>query len=92
MTRNAGPTPQQVRAERERQDKAESARRLEAGRLAAEDREKRAMFNSWVAQGGAPGEFEAAWPSLRAEELKRRTLEGENAGREVKRASGVSRI
>jgi hypothetical protein len=50
------------------------------------------MFNTWVAQGGAPGEFEAAWPSLRAEELKRRTLEGENTGREVQRASGVSRI
>jgi hypothetical protein len=80
------------KAKRERQQRAERARRLEERRQAAEDRDKRAMFNTWVAQGGAPGEFEAAWPSLRAEELKRRTLEVENAGREVQRASGVSRI
>lgn len=79
-------------AERERQQKVERARRLEERRQAAEDRDKRAMFNTWVAPGGAPGEFEVAWPSLRTEELKRRTLAGENAAREGQRASGVSRI
>jgi colicin import membrane protein len=82
----------EAEAERERQEKAERARWLEERRQATEERDKRAMFNTWVAQGGAPGEFEAAWPSLRAEELKRRTLEGENAGREAQRASNVSQI
>jgi hypothetical protein len=75
------------KAEREHQQKAESARRLEAGRQAAEERDKRAMFNSWVAQGGAPSAFEAAWPDLRAQMLKQRTLEGENAAREGQRAT-----
>jgi hypothetical protein len=50
----------EAEAERERQQKAERAKRLEAQRQAAEDREKRAVFNAWVAQGGAPSEFEAA--------------------------------
>jgi colicin import membrane protein len=80
------------KAERDRQHKAEQERRREARRQAAEERDKRAMFNTWIAQGGAPGEFEAAWPDLRAQMLKQRTLEGENAGREAQRASNVSRI
>jgi hypothetical protein len=83
---------QAEKAERERQEKAEHARRREASRQAAEDRDKRAMSNSWVAQGGAPGEFEAAWPALRAEMLKARTLEGEHVAREGQRQQSHSRI
>jgi membrane protein involved in colicin uptake len=76
----------------ERQEKAEQERRREARRQAAEDADKRAMFNTWIAQGGAPVEFEAAWPDLRAQMLMQRTLEGENAAREGQRISTVSRI
>jgi hypothetical protein len=57
-----------------------------------EERTKRAVFNSWVANGGAPGEFEAAWPELRAEMLKRRTIEQDSQARQQQRSSGVSRI
>jgi hypothetical protein len=40
-----------------------------------EERTKRVAFNSWVGNGGAPSEFEAAWPGLRTEMIRRRTLE-----------------
>jgi hypothetical protein len=45
-----------------------------------------------VANGGAPTEFEAAWPELKAEVLKRRALENEDEAHRLKRASGISRI
>ena len=57
-----------------------------------EERTKRAVFNSWVANGGSPGEFEAAWPNLKREMLTQRTLEQETQARQLQRTSGVSRI
>ena len=39
------------------------------------------MSDSWVANGGAPPEFGAAWAELKAEVLKRRTLENEDEAR-----------
>jgi hypothetical protein len=57
-----------------------------------EERTKRAVFNSWVANGGAPSEFEAAWPSLKREMLTLRTLEQDSQARKLQRTSGVSRI
>jgi hypothetical protein len=57
-----------------------------------EERTKRAMLNTWVANGGSPGEFEAAWPNLRREMLTQRTLEQETQARQLQQTSGVSRI
>jgi hypothetical protein len=56
------------------------------------ERAKRAMFNSWVAQGGGPAEFEAVWPSMRLEQLKQRTLEADSAARESQRHQTHSHI
>jgi hypothetical protein len=61
-------------------------------RRAADEWEKRAVFISWVANGGSPAEFEAAWPNLRREMLTQRTLEQETQARQLQRTSGVSRI
>jgi hypothetical protein len=57
-----------------------------------EERTKRVAFNSWVAQGGSPGEFEEAWPNLKREMLTQRTLEQDSQARQLQRTSGVSRI
>jgi hypothetical protein len=59
---------------------------------AEEERSKRAMFNSRVANGGAPGDFEAAWPNLRREMLAQRTLEREAGAREAHRAASRSAV
>lgn len=79
---------EEAKAEEKRQEEARRAERQKA----KEEGLKRAMFNSWVAKGGAPGEFEEAWPELKAEHLKRRTLEDEDEARKLQRISGVSRI
>jgi hypothetical protein len=78
------------RREAERQAKLRSAQ--EEGAQAEEERVKRQMFNSWVANGGSPGEFEAAWPNLRREMLTQRTLKREAGAREAHRAASHSRI
>jgi hypothetical protein len=57
-----------------------------------EERAKRPMFNTWVAQGGDPGEFEATWPSMRLEQLRQRTLEADSAARESQRRQALSRF
>jgi hypothetical protein len=57
-----------------------------------EERTKRAMFNTWVANGGVPSEFEAAWPNLRREMLTQRTLAADSAARESQRQQTHSRI
>jgi hypothetical protein len=59
---------------------------------AEEERAKRVMFNTWIAQGGDPGEFEAAWPSMRLEQLRQRTLEADSAARESQRRQALSRF
>jgi hypothetical protein len=68
------------------------AERIKAERVAEEERTKRVAFNSWVANGGAPEEVEAAWPELRAEMLKWRTLERDSQAGHLQRTSGVSWI
>jgi hypothetical protein len=80
--------------ERRRQDERNAKlRRSRQERVHGEEmRAKRAMFNTWVANGGSPGEFEDAWPNLRREMLTQRTLEQETQARQLQRISGVSRI
>jgi hypothetical protein len=80
--------------ERRRQDERNAKlRRSQQERVQGEEkRAKRAMFNTWVASGGSPAEFEAAWPNLRREMLTQRTLEQETRARQLQRISGVSRI
>ena len=70
----------------------EEVERIKAEEAAEEERTKRVAFNSWVASGGAPGEFEAAWPNLKREMLTQRTLEADTQARHLQRTSGVSRI
>jgi hypothetical protein len=86
----------EAQAAEERKREAERDAKLRRSREekanVEEERTKRAVFNSWVANGGAPGEFEAAWPELRAEMLKRRTIEQDSQARQQQRSSGVSRI
>ena len=77
---------------REAERDAKLRRSQEEKAKAEEEHTKRAMFNTWVANGGSPEEFEAAWPNLRREMLTQRTLEEETRARQLQRASGVSRI
>jgi hypothetical protein len=77
----------------------EKRAREEAARIEGEDaaeeegRTKRSMFNTWVAQGGGPAKFEAAWPSMRRlEQLKPRTLAADGAAREAQHHQLHSRI
>lgn len=75
--------------EREKQERAEAARRArleEEARAEREEREKRAAFRSWTAQGGAPQDFEAEWPAMRAEATRRRVLEADAAARASQRS------
>lgn len=74
-----------VRLEAER-----TARQREDGRAAAEERAKQAAFRGWAASGGAPADFEAAWPEMRREAAKRRTLDADEAARaSQRRISGI---
>jgi hypothetical protein len=86
----------EAEAEKERKRKAERDAKLrrtqEEESKAEEERVKRQMFGSWVANGGAPGEFEDAWPNLRREMLTQRTLEREAEAREAHRGASHSRI
>jgi hypothetical protein len=77
---------------REAERDAKLRRSQEEKAKAEEEHTKRAMFNTWVANGGTPAEFEAAWPNLRREMLTQRTLEQETQARQLQRTSGVSRI
>ena len=88
LKREATERREAAEAEERREREARQAERQKA----KEERLKHAMFDSWVAKGGTPGEFEAAWPDLKAEHLKRRPLEDEHEARMLRRASGVSRI
>jgi hypothetical protein len=71
----------EAEAAEERKREAERDAKLRRSReetaKAEEERTKRVVFNSWVANGGAPSKFEAAWPNLRQEMLTQRTLEVE---------------
>jgi hypothetical protein len=80
--------------ERRRQEErnAKLRRSQEEKAKGEEERTKRTAFNSWVANGGSPEEFEAAWPNLKREMLTQRTLEQETQARQLQRTSGVSRI
>jgi hypothetical protein len=86
----------EAEAAEERKRKAERDAKLrrtqEEESKAEEERVKRQIFNSWVANGGSPGEFEAAWPNLRREMLTQRTLKREAGAREAHRAASHSRI
>ena len=77
---------------REAERHAKLRRSQEEKAKGEEERTKRAMFNTWVANGGSPSEFEAAWPNLRREMLTQRTLEHDSQARQLQRTSGVSRI
>jgi hypothetical protein len=53
---------------------------------------KKAALVSWESSGGTIAEFEEAWPSLRTEMLKRRTLENDANARATHRRSGISSL
>jgi hypothetical protein len=86
----------EAQAAEERKREAERDAKLRRSReetaKAEEERTKCVAFNSWVAQGGAPSEVEAAWPNLKREMLTKRTLEHDSQARQLQRTSGVSRI
>ncbi len=76
---------QAERAEQARQEAARRQETREAERAAGEEAEKRSAFRTWTANGGNAGDFEATWPELRREALKRRTLDAEERARAVQR-------
>lgn len=78
------------RAKQERREAERRAQEREDARAADEERDKQAAFRSWVAQGGAPGDFEREWPAMRAETIRRRTLDAEADARAAHRASTIS--
>lgn len=88
LSRGAAKHREETKAEEKRQQEARRAERERA----KEDDLKRTVFQSRVANGGAPTEFEAAWPELKAEILERHALEKEDEARKLQQASGVSRI
>jgi len=72
--------------EQEREKLLDDARRRRENEM--RDRARR----TWTTAGGTGGEFEEAWPSLRTEMLKRRTLEDDANARTAQRRSGVSSL
>jgi hypothetical protein len=93
-----GSLEERTRAEVERikAEEAEREAKLRRSReetaKAEEERTKCVASNRWVANSGAPSEFEAAWPNLKGELLTQHTLEQETQARQLQRTSGVSRI
>ena len=93
---------QELRAESDKRREAEAAeerkrqaRRAQeqAKRERVEDERMKAMvFRSWTANGGTAGEFEDAWPEIKADMLKQRTIERESRAREDMRMGSHSRI
>ena len=83
------------RAEQEAKKRAEEQEReklLDDARRKRENEMKDRAQRTWIAGGGTEGEFEDAWPSLRTEMLKRRTLEDDANARTSQRRSGVSSL
>ena len=93
---------EELRAESDKRREAEAAeeRKREARRAqeqaeresAADERMKAGVFRSWTANGGTAGEFEDAWPGIKAAMLKQRTIEHETQAREDMRMGSHSRI
>jgi hypothetical protein len=83
------------RAEQEEKERAEAQKRqklLDDARQKREQEMKDRARMTWLGAGGTGEEFEEAWPSLRTEMLKRRTLEDETNARAAKRRSGISSL
>jgi hypothetical protein len=83
------------RAEQEAKKRAEEQEReklYEGIRQKQENEMRDRARRTWIAAGGTGGEFEEAWPSLRTEMLKRRTLEDDANARSAQRRSGVSSL
>jgi hypothetical protein len=74
----------EFRADQEAKERAEKQRRQKLHEDLRQRREKEMKepaLASWTASGGREADFEKAWPSLRVEMLKRRTLENEEQTR-----------
>jgi hypothetical protein len=54
--------------------------------------EKETARRAWIADGGANGDFEKAWPKLRDEGRRKRVMDADRRARETMQASGVSAI
>jgi hypothetical protein len=83
------------RAEQEAKKRAEEQEREKLhddARRKRENEMKNRAHRTWIAAGGTEGEFEDAWPTLRTEMLKRRTLEDDANARASQRRSGVSSL
>jgi hypothetical protein len=89
-----------VESDKRREAKAAEERRREARRAqeqaererVEDERMKAGVFRSWTANGGSAAEFEDAWPGIKADLLKQRTIEQETRSREEMRISSHSRI
>ena len=83
------------RAEQEAKKRAEEQEHqklLDDARRKRENEMRDRAQRTWIAGGGTEGEFEDAWPSLRTEMLKRRTLDNDANARTSQRISGVSSL
>ena len=85
----------EAEAEEERRRKEERDAKLRRSEDEKAEGEERLARNSawlrWKASGGTE-EFDWEWPGMRAEMLKRRTIDADSAAREAMAQSSVSRI
>jgi hypothetical protein len=85
----------EFRAEREAKERADEQKRqklLDDARQKREQEMKDRARLAWLDAGGTGEEFEEAWPSLRTEMLKRRTLDNDANARATHRRSGISSL
>lgn len=82
----------EAEAAEERKRKARQDKQQDERKRAESERLKASVFRSWTANGGTAGEFEAAWPEIKADMLKRRTIEQDARAREEMRTGSHSRI
>jgi len=75
---------QRYQAEKEKEQRAKERaveKELKEKQEKREQEMRDSALHSWVASGGSEEDFEEAWPSLKVEMLKRRTLEAEEHAR-----------
>ena len=85
----------EFRAEREAKEQVEQKERDKLHEELRQKREREMKDRSrlaWLDAGGTGEEFEEAWPSLRTEMLKRRTLDNDANARATHRRSGISSL
>jgi hypothetical protein len=66
--------------------------RAKAEQAKAERMEKETTRRAWVADGGSAADFEKAWPQLRDQGRRQRTVDADRRAREAQVQSRTSRI